>query len=119
MKIKLDENMPASLVNKISEFGHDVDTVPQELLSGKLDNIIWSETQKYQRFLITQDLDFSNINKFIPGSHFGILLIRLKEPGRKALTERVKSIFASEDVENLKGCFVVATEHKIRIRRPK
>jgi hypothetical protein len=35
-----------------------------------------------------------------------------------ALFQRLQAIFQSEDVENWRGCFVVATEHKIRIRRP-
>ena len=34
MKIKLDENIPARLVNILSQFGHEIDTVPQEGLIG-------------------------------------------------------------------------------------
>ncbi len=40
MKIKLDENIPARLVNILSQFNHEIDTVPQEGLIGFNDNQI-------------------------------------------------------------------------------
>ena len=67
------------------------------------------------RFLITQDLDFSDSRKFAPGSHHGILLIRLRSPNRRALIERIEEMFRKENVSEWVGCFVVATERKIRV----
>jgi hypothetical protein len=32
VKIKLDENLPATLVEPLAALGHDVDTVPQEAI---------------------------------------------------------------------------------------
>jgi predicted nuclease of predicted toxin-antitoxin system len=80
MKIKLDENLPHALVKLLNTLGHEVDSVPQEGLTGQPDDIIWQTTQQEKRFLITQDLDFSDINKFAPCSHFGLLLVRLRNP---------------------------------------
>ena len=40
MKIKLDENMPASLAIDLAVLGHDVDTTPQEGLTGAADTQI-------------------------------------------------------------------------------
>lgn len=118
MKIKLDENIPARLVNILSQFGHEIDTVPKEGLIGYEDHRVWEAAQNSRSFLITQDLDFSNTERFKPGHHFGILLVRLRAPGREALVRRIKSLFRDEDVERWKGCFVVTTENKIRIRHP-
>jgi predicted nuclease of predicted toxin-antitoxin system len=118
MRIKLDENLPFRLVEILTHLGHQVDTVPQESLSGLDDFRIWQETQKAKRFLITQDLDFSDIRQFVPGTHHGLLLVRLRDPGRQALAQRVSALFQTEDVEAWSRCFVVATERKIRIRRP-
>lgn len=67
MRIKLDENLPHSLAAELSALGHDVDTVPQEGLRGQPDEAIWSAAQLSERFLITQDLDFSDIRQFKPG----------------------------------------------------
>ena len=116
MKIKFDENIPSSLGTSLKLLGHEVDSVYEEKLTGKDDNIIWKESQKAKRFLITQDLDFSDIRQFIPGQHAGILLIRLRDPGRLTLANRILNIFETEDVEQWKGCFVVATERKIRVK---
>ena len=34
MRIKLDENLPISLADLLAQAGHDVDTSPQENLTG-------------------------------------------------------------------------------------
>ncbi len=119
MKIKLDENLPFRLVGILSELGHEIDTIPQEGSKGCNDEQVWEAAQRSGRFLITQDLNFSNINLFIPGTHYGLLLIRLRDPGRNTLLNRIQTIFQIEEVERWQGCFVVVTDHKIRVRYPK
>jgi predicted nuclease of predicted toxin-antitoxin system len=106
------------LAARLISLGHDADTVPQEQLAGKDDATVWNAAQAAGRFLITQDLDFSSIHKFVPGTHHGLLLLRMREPGRQALINRVMEIFTSEDVVAWQRCVVVASERKIRIRRP-
>jgi len=118
MKIKLDENIPHRLANLLEQIGHDVDTVLDEGLNGKSDEEIWEAVQKNNHFLITQDLDFSNIHQFAPGTHAGILILRLRDPGRENLFRRVSTLFQMEDVESWKRCFVVITDRKLRIQRP-
>ena len=118
MRLKLDENLPAGLAGVLQMLGHDADTTVAEGLAGADDESVWHAAQSAERFLVTQDLDFSDIRRFEPGTHKGILVVRLRDPGRQALTERLLAIFQTEDVEAWSGCFVVATEHKIRVRRP-
>ena len=118
MKIKLDENIPATLQTTLGRLGHDVDTVPGEGLGGGTDADVWQAAQSVGAFLVTQDLDFSDIRDFWPGTHHGILLVRLREPGRTALLTRIQALFTSEDVEQWARCFVVVTQRKIRVRRP-
>ena len=118
MKIKLDENLPDRLVAVLTGLGHNVDTVRTEQLTGRADPDVWSAAQAAQRFLITQDLDFSDVRRYTPGTHAGLLLVRLTRPGRNALFERVSTVFQTEKIEDWTGCLVVATEQKIRIRRP-
>lgn len=118
MRIKLDENLPLRLASVLHCFGHDVHTTRQEALSGHPDAEIWEAAQNESRFLITQDMDFSDARKFAPGSHCGILLVRLRSPGRKALIERVMTVFETEDVAQWERCFVVASERKLRVLKP-
>ena len=117
MKIKLDENIPMAVSHGLSLLGHDVDTVIDEGLSGMPDDTIWLSAQKEERFLVTQDLDFSDTRKFKPGSHCGILLIRLRMPGKTAIAQRITAIFSAEHVESWKGCFVILSDSKLRILR--
>lgn len=116
MKIKLDENLPSGLAGALADLGHDVDTVLEEGLAAENDDKVWQAAQLAGRLLVTQDLDFSDIRRFQPGTHFGIVLVRLRDPSRTALVERVRGLFASEPVEEWLGCFVVAPEHKLRVR---
>lgn len=118
MKLKLDENLPASLAIALSALGHDTDTAPQENLTGMSDQAVWDAAQSSQRVLITSDLDFSDVRKFKPGTHCGIILLRLRRRGRVALSERIKSVFTSESVAHWERCFVVVTDHKVRVRMP-
>jgi predicted nuclease of predicted toxin-antitoxin system len=118
MKIKLDENLPLRLANLLKDLGHDVHTVREECLTGHSDPEIWEEAQKESRSLITQDLDFADSRKFVPGSHHGILLVRLRSPNRRNLIGRIIELFQKESVGDWSGFFVVATERKIRVLKP-
>jgi predicted nuclease of predicted toxin-antitoxin system len=118
MKIKLDENLPRRLASRLAGMGHDVQTVGEEGIAGRVDPVVWEAAQRETRFLITRDMDFSNAQSFVPGSHYGILLIRLRTPSRRALIQRVEDLFREEDVAQWARCFVVATERKVRVRWP-
>jgi predicted nuclease of predicted toxin-antitoxin system len=118
MKIKLDENIPRRLVDVFAEAGHDVDTVVNQGLAGHPDAAVWQSAQQSGRFFVTQDLDFSDARRFKPGTHQGILLVRLRDPGRQALRERLEDLFRTEEVDAWKGCFVVVTARKTRVVRP-
>ena len=119
MKIKLDENIPASVQGVIAAHGHDVDTVLSEGIAGQDDDVVWQHASEAGRFLITQDLDFSDIRRFAPGTHHGILLIRLRDPGIHALKARIAGLLQAENVATWQACLVVATDTKLRIRRPR
>ena len=99
MRIKLDENLPERLVEALAALGHNVDTVRHERLTGRPDNEVWEAAQSVHRFLITQDLDFSDLRRYTPGTHEGLLLLRLANPGRDALTAGVATLFAREAVD--------------------
>lgn len=118
MKIKLGENLPFRLASLLKGLAHDVHTLHDEQLLGHADSEIWEATQRESRFLITQDLDFSDLRQFAPGSHHGILLVRLRSPNRSDLIERIGELFHKENVAEWTGCFVIATERKIRVLRP-
>lgn len=118
MKVKLDGNIPVRLADELGVLGHEVHTVASEGLKGRPDTDVWSAARGEDRFLITQDLDFSDVQQFKPGTHPGLLLVRLREPGAKALLSRILTVVQEEGLESFAGCFVVLTDRKLRIRRP-
>jgi predicted nuclease of predicted toxin-antitoxin system len=118
LKIKLDENMNAELVPVLARLGHDVDTVKDEGLSGEADPGVWTAAQAEGRFLITQDHYFTDIRNHLPGTHAGILFLRLAQTGRRQTIKRVTEIFETQDVGQWSGCNVVANEYNVRVRRP-
>jgi predicted nuclease of predicted toxin-antitoxin system len=119
MRIKLDENLPSRLAPRLAALGQDVRTVGEEGIAGHVDAVISEAAQREARFLVTQDMDFSDTRRFTPGSHCGILLVRLRTPSRRALIKRVEGLFREEDVSRWPRCFIVATERKVRVRHPR
>ena len=118
MRFKIDEYLPGEIVRLLSGIGHIVETVKDEGLLGAPDNIIWETAQKEKRFLITTDLDFSDIRRFVPGTHQGILLLRLSKEGKDYVLSYLKRLIANFDFNEWEGCVVVANDHKLRIKKP-
>src|SRR5947209_18541556 len=117
MRIKLDENLGLDLVPTLEALGHDVEHVYGEGLSGHSDQEVWEAAQSEARFLVTQDVRFADA-VFAAGEHHGLLLVRLKRPGARAVAARVTLLFETEEVRSWSGCFVICTNSKVRVRRP-
>jgi predicted nuclease of predicted toxin-antitoxin system len=91
MRIKLDENIPADLADILAALGHPTYTALQEGLGGQVDAVVWAFARSSGRFLITQDLDFSDVRQFAPGTHPGILLVRIRKATHQ--TDRTRAPF--------------------------
>jgi predicted nuclease of predicted toxin-antitoxin system len=117
VKIKVDENLPSRLIVGLRGLGHDVETVAAEGLTGHSDHEVWLAARREQRFFITQDLDFSDSRRYRPGTHPGLLLVRLREPGAVALAAKVLESMKTTPIEALAGCYAVLTDNKLRIKR--
>jgi predicted nuclease of predicted toxin-antitoxin system len=119
MKGKLDENLPDRIVSGLAALGHDTDRVVGEGLAGATEEDLWPQVQQAARFLITKDLGFSDERRYPPGSHQGILVLRLSDDRSSAAAERLTAVFQAEAVEDWAECLVVVTDHKVRVRRPR
>ena len=117
MNIKLDENLPAGIAERLDALGHDVDTVPDEGLEGRPDTDILEAAVSAGRFLVTQDRGVSRLLVEATPGHPGALLVRLRHPGRTSLTRKVVEVLSRADSETWRGCVVVATEARVRVRR--
>ncbi len=55
MKVKLDENLPAELLDDLRAAGHEADTVRNEGLTGSPDAVILERVRSDRRVLFTLD----------------------------------------------------------------
>jgi predicted nuclease of predicted toxin-antitoxin system len=89
-----------------------------EGLKGAKDDDLWPAVQRTKRFLITKDLEFSDARKYPPGTHEGIMVVRLSDDRSQAVAERLTSVLRGETVEDWGGLLIIVTDHKVRVRRP-
>lgn len=77
MKLKLDENLGASVCQLMRAAGHDVATVPEQGLCSTSDADLIAHCRREKRALVTLDLDFGNPLVFHPPDYSGIAVLRL------------------------------------------
>jgi predicted nuclease of predicted toxin-antitoxin system len=88
VKFKLDENLPVSSVAILTSVGHDVDTVTQEGLVGAPDRDVVAAATAAGRILISLDRGLGDIRAYPPGSHAGIVVLRLTDQSAAGRTRR-------------------------------
>ena len=119
MIIKLDENLGRPHVALLKRHGYDADRVFDQGLSGVVDVELWVHVKREDRFLITLDLGFSDVRRYAPSTHPGILLLRPRTKGRNAVSQVLRRVLAERRLDTLAGCLAVADEARTRVRRPK
>jgi predicted nuclease of predicted toxin-antitoxin system len=92
LPVKLDEHLGKITLQVLREASYDVDTVLGERLSGSTDEQLWSRVVADGRFLITLDLDFSDVRRFRPGTHPGNLLIRARSTSSPAVLRVLRQL---------------------------
>ena len=82
MKVKLDENLPAELLDNLRAAGHEADTVGDEGLTGAADAVILDRVRQDGRVLFTLDKGIADARAYPPEQHAGIALFRPRSVGR-------------------------------------
>ena len=116
MRLKLDENLPASLVAPLIASGHDVSTVPAQCLGGAPDERVAAACAAEDRVLLTLDRGFGDPRRHPPGTHAGIVVLRTRDQSAPALlcvVRRLVALFAEEDP---RGRLWIVDERRVRIR---
>jgi len=104
MKIFADENIPLMTIMELRSRGHDVKDIRGTPNQGMTDDELWQIAQKEKRLLITTDKGFSSQrNK----SHYGILIIRLKQPSRHKIHQRIMQVLNKNPADEWQGLMVI------------
>lgn len=117
MLLKLDENMPTSLVPLLAALGHDVHHVEDEGLRAQMDPVVAAAAKREGRVLLTLDVEFADIRKYPPGSHPGIVLLRSAIPGAPAISQLVLNLLATVSETDLAEVVTIVEQGRIRMRR--
>lgn len=68
--------------------------------------------------LVTLDKDFGDLRSFPPGTHPGIIVMRVSNQSAPHVTAVLGSLLREFDLDNLAGCLTVLEDARVRIRRP-
>jgi predicted nuclease of predicted toxin-antitoxin system len=117
VKFKLDENLPASAAVPLTKGGHDVDTVAAEGLTGAPDPDVVVAAATEGRVLITLDRGLGDLRAYPPGSHAGIVVLRLTDQSAPAVSDAVAELANWDGLEALAGAVAVLQRGMLRIRR--
>jgi len=86
MKILVDENIPLMTAQILREMGHEVLDIRGTLDKGASDETLWKISQREGQLLITTDKGFTKHREEL---HHGILIVRLRQPNRHRIHQRV------------------------------
>ena len=103
MKFKPGENLPASATAILASAGHDVDTVTHEGLIGAPDQNVVAAATAAGRILISLDRGLGDIRAYPPGSHAGIVVLRLTDQPAAAAVKAVSDLAALTNPAALPG----------------
>ena len=89
MKFFLDENFPRSVTALLKEMGSKVFDIRSTEHEGANDKSIFQLAQNEQAIFLTTDRDFFHTIPTLFKEHHGIIIIALRQPNRRSITEKL------------------------------
>jgi predicted nuclease of predicted toxin-antitoxin system len=116
VRFKIDENLPIEVADLLAANGHDAISVVEQGLGGAADTTIADVCGSEQRCLLTLDTDFSDIRSYPPGSHPGIVILRLTIQDKQSVLKVVARLNRTLELQSPTGALWIVDEQRIRIR---
>jgi len=116
VKILVDENIPLMTVAELQVLGHDVLDMRGTSREGMSDSSLWESAQREQRLLVTTDKGFAVKRQ---ESHWGILIIRLRQPNRSRIHRRVLDAINHIGESEWRGLLVVMRDKVMSLWPPR
>lgn len=107
LTILADENIPSMTIETLRTLGHDVLDIRGTPLEGSADSKLWDLGRAQERLLITTDKGFARRRH---EAHHGILIVRLRQPNRQRIHDRVLQTLARFPPGNWAGRLVVVRD---------
>lgn len=117
-RLLVDEDLPRSTARALRQAGHEAEDVRDVGLQGHSDGDVFARAQAIEATLVTADLGFSNIINFPPGTHAGIIVVRVPDilPSATLNAELLRALNDLPDADR-RGSLVIVELGRIRIRR--
>jgi predicted nuclease of predicted toxin-antitoxin system len=118
MKFLIDENLPISLKNKLSEKGYDVFDIRETGKFGMTDEEIIKIASNQNRILISANYKhFGNIIMFPPSKYNGIIIVKMPKSSIQEVITRIVNVIDSLSEEDIKNSTIIIEPSKIRKRK--
>jgi len=104
MNIFVDENIPLMTVRALRKQGHNVLDIRGTEDEGMPDDVLWQRVQREGRLLITTD---KGLAQYRDQPHHGILIVRLRQPSRIKIHQRVMQGITQIKAEKWPGMILV------------
>ena len=116
MKFKLVENLPVSSAAILTSTDQNVDIVTDEGLTGAPDHDVVAAATAAGRILISLDRGLGDIRAYPPGSHAGIVVLRLTDQSATAATKPVSDLATLTNPDIVAGAVAVLQRGLLCIR---
>ena len=115
----VDESLPRAVTRALASAGHDTVDVRDAELRGATDAAIARTATAEGRVVVAGDIDFANALRFPPGTHPGIIVLRL--PNGWSPRERAERLLAALDptlLRALSGAIIIIEPNRVRMVAP-
>lgn len=117
MRLFADECVYSVTIKTLRAWGHDVETAQEAGLSGHNDNELLQYAISQNRILISIDMDFSNALRFVPSSHTGIIILKIRPSTIDNVHQVLKQFLDQNTEDEVHHSLVIADQSKYRVRR--
>lgn len=112
-----DENIPPAAVDFLRSRHHEVKSVLDLGLKGQSDGAILAAAAQQGLVLVTFDKHFANILQYPPGTHCGIIRLRIHPPVLQHIIEALDNLLNRVDPAWMEGTLIVLEREGFRVRR--
>ena len=117
MKFILDENLPNSTLILFQELNYEVEHIRFGLLRGAADEEIAKYAKEKKAILVTKDLEFGSFIVYPPGSHYGVIILKLPSSFiTTQINHSIKIFLQNINIEILSHAIIILEVGKYRRR---
>ena len=116
MNFLADECVYSITTQLLRSWAHNVLTAQEVGLAGKPDANILAYAVEHKRVLITIDMDFSNIRRYPPESHTGIIVLKIRPRTVEKVHTVLAQVLRDVGIEQLSKSLIMIDQTKYRIR---